>query len=115
MWHTHRIWSRALLPLKRGKAFFGGRGMTGEKPKQEQQPLFIPSLLGEEVTLRLKQGRPITGILKGHNAYVLLIESRNRLFIVLKGSIAVIEVHDPEKYWKTFRSFYGESQEGVQE
>jgi small nuclear ribonucleoprotein (snRNP)-like protein len=68
-------------------------------------------LLGEKVTLRLKQGRPITGILKGHNAYVLLVESNNRLFIVLKGSLAVIEVHDPEKYWKTFRSYYSESQE----
>jgi small nuclear ribonucleoprotein (snRNP)-like protein len=88
--------------------------MIEEKPKQDR-PLFIPSLLGEEVTLRLKQGRPITGILKGHNAYVLLIESNSRLFIVLKGSIAVIEVHDPEKYWKTFRSSHGESQEGIQE
>ena len=87
--------------------------MDEEKPKQEA-PLFIPSLLGEKVTLRLKQGRPITGILKGHNAYVMVIESNNRLFIVLKGSIAVIEVHNPENYWKNFRLHYGKSQEGIE-
>jgi small nuclear ribonucleoprotein (snRNP)-like protein len=88
--------------------------MIEEKPKQEL-PLFIPSLLGERVTLRLKQGRPMTGILKGYNAYVMVIESDSRLFIVLKGSIAVIEVHNPESYWKTFESHYGASQEGIQE
>ena len=57
-----------------------------------QPPQFIPKLKGQVVTVRMQDGRPIKGVLKGYNNYELLLEQRKGSTIILfKGAIASIE------------------------
>ena len=62
-------------------------------------PKFIPSLLGEKITIRpIGGGQPMTGILKGHNSYELLIEVNGSLHIVYKHAIHSIQIMDTAAY-----------------
>jgi len=62
-------------------------------------PKFIPSLLGEKITIRpIGGGQPMTGILKGHNSYELLVEVGTSLHIVYKHAISSIQIMDVAKF-----------------
>ena len=54
-------------------------------------PQFIPKLKDKVVTVRMQDGRPIKGVLKGYNNYELLVEQKKGTIILFKGSIASLE------------------------
>jgi sRNA-binding regulator protein Hfq len=56
-------------------------------------PAFIPKLLGKKVKVQPLQGQPITGTLKGFNAYELLLEVTGRRgpIVVFKHAVYFIE------------------------
>jgi sRNA-binding regulator protein Hfq len=59
------------------------------KPKM---PQFLPKLRGQQVIIRLNDGRPLTGKLLAFNAYELLLDAGPKTFLVFKHSVASIEV-----------------------
>jgi len=61
----------------------------GGKPRM---PQFLPKLRGQQVMVRLNDGRPLTGRLIAYNAYEILLESGPKTFLIFKHSIASIEV-----------------------
>jgi sRNA-binding regulator protein Hfq len=70
--------------------------MSEEKPTERQgPPQFIPKLIGKRVTMRLLSGgQPITGIIKAHNPYEILVQTAKGEILVPKRAIAVIELAD---------------------
>ena len=62
-------------------------------------PQFLPELLNRPIMIRMKDGRPIKGVLVAYNNYELLIDlgQGNRL-IVFKGAVSSIDCEDrPQK------------------
>jgi sRNA-binding regulator protein Hfq len=68
--------------------------MNEEKPIARQEPpQLIPKFLGKKVTMRLLSGvQPVTGIIKAHNPYEILIQTVKGEMIIPKRAIAVIEI-----------------------
>jgi len=67
-----------------------------EKPVVRQgPPQFIPKLIGKKAMIRLVSGgQPITGIMKAHNPYEILLQTAKGDILVPKRAIAVIELAD---------------------
>jgi sRNA-binding regulator protein Hfq len=69
---------------------------TAEETKPRPKPQsfeFIPKLIGKKVTIRLiSGGQPITGIIKAHNPYEILVQTTKQEMIIPKRAIAVIEI-----------------------
>ncbi len=65
-----------------------------EKPIARQEPpQLIPKFLGKKVTIRLLSGvQPITGLIKTHNPYEILVQTAKGEMIIPKRAIAVIEI-----------------------
>lgn len=70
--------------------------MTEEKlPVKQGPPQFIPKLIGKKVMIRLVSGgQPITGTMKAHNPYEILVQTSKGDIIIPKRAIAVIELAD---------------------
>jgi sRNA-binding regulator protein Hfq len=68
--------------------------MNEEKPiTRHEPPQLIPKFLGKKVTMRLLSGvQPVTGIIKAHNPYEILIQTVRGEMIIPKRAIAVIEI-----------------------
>jgi sRNA-binding regulator protein Hfq len=68
--------------------------MTEEKPITRQEPpQLLPKFLGKKVTIRLLSGvQPITGMIKVHNSYEILVQTVKGEMIIPKRAIAVIEI-----------------------
>ncbi len=67
-----------------------------EKPITRQgPPQFIPKLIGKKIMIRLLSGgQPITGTIKAHNPYEILIQTPKGDILVFKHAIAVIDLAD---------------------
>jgi len=65
---------------------------AGQEPSKPRQPQFLPKLRGQQVIIRLNDGRPLTGRLLGFNAYEILLDAGPKTFLIFKHSIASIEV-----------------------
>jgi sRNA-binding regulator protein Hfq len=65
-----------------------------EKPiERHAPPQLLPKFLGKKVTIRLLSGvQPITGIIKAHNPYEILVQTAKIEMIIPKRAIAVIEI-----------------------
>ncbi len=65
-----------------------------EKPIVKQRPPeLLPKFFGKKVTIRLLSGvQPITGIIKTHNPYEILVQTTKQEVIIPKRAIAVIEI-----------------------
>jgi len=62
-------------------------------------PKFLPALLNEKITIRpIGCGQPMTGVLKGHHPYELLVEVNGSLHIVYKHAIHSIQIMDTAAY-----------------
>ena len=62
-------------------------------------PKFVPALLNEKITIRpMGGGQPMTGVLKGHNLYELLVDVNGSLHIVYKHAIHSIQIMDVAAY-----------------
>jgi sRNA-binding regulator protein Hfq len=57
-----------------------------------RMPQFLPKLRGQQVLIRLNDGRPMTGKLVAFNAYELILDSGQKTFLIFKHSVASIEV-----------------------
>jgi sRNA-binding regulator protein Hfq len=70
--------------------------MNEEKPiARREPPQLIPKFLGKKVTMRLLSGvQPVTGIIKAHNPYEILVQTAKGEIIVPKRAIAVIGMAD---------------------
>jgi sRNA-binding regulator protein Hfq len=70
--------------------------MNEEKPiARHEPPQLIPKFLGKKVTMRLLSGvQPVTGIIKAHNPYEILVQTAKGEIIVPKRAIAVIGMAD---------------------
>ncbi len=71
--------------------------MTEEEKHAIRQgpPQFIPRLIGKKVVMRLLSGgQPVTGIIKAHNPYEILLETPKGEIIIPKRAVAVIELAD---------------------
>jgi sRNA-binding regulator protein Hfq len=71
------------------------RTMTEEEKSFQQQgpPQLIPKFLGKKVTIRLLSGvQPITGVIKTHNPYEILVQTVKGEILIPKRAIAVIEI-----------------------
>jgi sRNA-binding regulator protein Hfq len=67
--------------------------------KKQGPPQFIPKLISKKVTIRLLSGvQPITGIIKAHNPYEILVQTVKGEILIPKRAIAVIEIAG---YWTT--------------
>jgi sRNA-binding regulator protein Hfq len=68
--------------------------MNEEKPiARHEPPQLIPKFLGKKVTIRLLSGvQPITGVIKTHNPYEILVQTTKQEIIIPKRAIAVIEI-----------------------
>ncbi|AET64149.1 RNA chaperone Hfq [Methanothrix harundinacea] len=62
-------------------------------------PQFLDSLLHRPIMVRMKDGRPIKGVLEAYNNYELLIDlGQSKRLIIFKGAISSIEAEErPEK------------------
>jgi sRNA-binding regulator protein Hfq len=65
-----------------------------EKPiERHAPPQLLPRFLGKRVTIRLLSGvQPVTGIIKAHNPYEILVQTTKQEMIIPKRAIAVIEM-----------------------
>jgi sRNA-binding regulator protein Hfq len=65
-----------------------------EKPiAKRAPPQLLPNFLGKKVTIRLLSGvQPITGVIKTHNPYEILVQTTKQEIIIPKRAIAVIEM-----------------------
>ncbi|KUK45320.1 MAG: RNA chaperone Hfq [Methanothrix sp.] len=62
-------------------------GKDAAKPKQ-----FIPRAVGQKVTIRLMDGRPLIAKLESHNNYELLLDvGKGKKIIVFKHAISTME------------------------
>lgn len=68
--------------------------MDEEKPiVKRAPPELLPKFLGKKVTIRLLSGvQPITGLIKMHNPYEILVQTTKQEIIIPKRAIAVIEL-----------------------
>ncbi len=68
--------------------------MNEEKPiARHEPPQLIPKFLGKKVTIRLLSGvQPVTGIIKAHNPYEILVQTVKGEMIIPKRAIAAIEL-----------------------
>ena len=68
--------------------------MNEEKPIARQDPpQLLPKFLGKKVTIRLLSGvQPVTGVIKAHNPYEILVQTVKGEMIIPKRAISVIEM-----------------------
>ncbi len=69
--------------------------MTEDEKSIERHgpPQLLPRFLGKKVTIRLLSGaQPITGIIKAHNPYEILVQTTKHEVLIPKRAIAVIEI-----------------------
>lgn len=68
--------------------------MNEDKPiARHEPPQLLPKFLGKKVTIRLLSGvQPITGLIKTHNPYEILVQTTKQEIIIPKRAIAVIEL-----------------------
>jgi len=65
------------------------------KPKTKQ---FIPRAVGQKVTIRLMDGRPLIAKLESHNNYELLLDvGKGKKIIVFKHAIGTLEYEVQEE------------------
>ena len=68
-------------------------GKEAAKPKQ-----FIPRAVGQKVTIRLMDGRPLIAKLESHNNYELLLDvGKGKKIIVFKHAISTMEYEAQEE------------------
>ncbi|MGC9516039.1 hypothetical protein [Methanocrinis sp.] len=68
-------------------------GKEAARPKQ-----FIPQAVGQKVTIRLMDGRPLIAKLESHNNYELLLDAgRGKKIIVFKHAIGTLEYEVQEE------------------
>jgi sRNA-binding regulator protein Hfq len=68
-------------------------GREAAKPKQ-----FIPRAVGQKVTIRLMDGRPLIARLESHNNYELLLDTgKGKKIIVFKHAIGTLEYEAQEE------------------
>ena len=68
-------------------------GREAAKPKQ-----FIPRAVGQKVTIRLMDGRPLIARLESHNNYELLLDvGKGKKIIVFKHAIGTLEYEVQEE------------------
>ncbi len=68
-------------------------GKEAAKPKQ-----FIPRAVGQKVTIRLMDGRPLIAKLESHNNYELLLDvGKGKKMIVFKHAIGTMEYEVQEE------------------
>lgn len=68
-------------------------GKETPKPKQ-----FIPRAVGQKVTIRLMDGRPLIAKLESHNNYELLLDvGKGKKIIVFKHAIGTMEYEAQEE------------------
>lgn len=66
--------------------------------KASVPPQFIPEISRGPINIRMKDGRPIKGVLEAHNVYQLLLDlGHGKKMIVFKGAISTIEYEDKPK------------------
>ncbi|UEC42037.1 MAG: hypothetical protein METHAR1v1_310005 [Methanothrix sp.] len=66
--------------------------------KASGPPQFIPEISSGPINIRMKDGRPIKGVLEAHNLYQLLLDlGHGKKIIVFKGAISSIEYEDKPK------------------
>lgn len=65
--------------------------------KRASWPQFFPRLLGEKVMVRLMDGRPINGVLRGFNAYEIVMETNGKTMMIFKHAISIIEPNNTKK------------------
>lgn len=75
---------------------------VSEGVKRPSWPQFFPRLLGEKLMVRLMDGRPISGVLRGFNAYEIVMETNGKTLMIFKHAIAVIEPNNTNKlaFWR---------------
>jgi len=66
--------------------------VAGQEASKPRQPQFLPKLRGQQVIIRLNDGRPLTGKMLAFNAYEILLDAGPKTFLIFKHSIASIEV-----------------------
>jgi host factor-I protein len=68
--------------------------MNDKKPiARHEPPQLLPRFLGKKVTIRLLSGvQPITGLIKAHNPYEIMLQTAKGDILVFKHAIAVIEL-----------------------
>jgi sRNA-binding regulator protein Hfq len=68
--------------------------MNEEKPiARLEPPQLLPKFFGKKVTIRLLSGvQPVTGLIKAHNPYEILVQTAKKEIIIPKRAIAVIEL-----------------------
>ncbi|MDF0589692.1 hypothetical protein [Candidatus Methanocrinis natronophilus] len=60
--------------------------------KASSPPQFIPEISSGPIMIRMKDGRPIKGVLEAQNLYQLLLDlGHGKKMIVFKGAISSIE------------------------
>ena len=74
--------------------FMDTRGEGEEETKKEtaRPKQFIPKAVGQKVTIRLMDGRPLIAKLESHNNYELLLDvGKGKKIIVFKHAISTLE------------------------
>ena len=74
--------------------FIDMRGEGEEETKKEtaKPKQFIPKAVGQKVTIRLVDGRPLIAKLESHNNYELLLDvGKGKKIIVFKHAISTLE------------------------
>ncbi|HPE62946.1 MAG TPA: RNA chaperone Hfq [Methanothrix sp.] len=74
--------------------FMDMRGEGEEETKKEttKPKQFIPKAVGQKVTIRLMDGRPLIAKLESHNNYELLLDvGKGKKIIVFKHAIGTLE------------------------
>ena len=68
--------------------------MNEEKPIVKQRPPeLLSKFFGKKITVRLSSGaQPITGVIKTHNPYEILVQTTKQEVIIPKRAIATIEL-----------------------
>ena len=72
-------------------------GQINVSTEPNRPPQFFPRLLGEKVMVRLMDGRPINGVLRGFNAYEIVMETNGKTMMIFKHAVSIIEPNNTKK------------------
>jgi len=71
----------------------GDNGFSEDSEAQKpRMPQFLPKLKGQQVMIRMNDGRPLAGKLVSFNAYEVVLDAGPRTYLLFKHSIASIDV-----------------------
>ncbi|MDH7597694.1 MAG: RNA chaperone Hfq [Methanothrix sp.] len=67
-------------------------GAQEQEESKTKMPQFLPKLRGQQVMVRMNDGRPLSGKLVSFNAYEIVLDAGPRTYLLFKHAIASIEV-----------------------